>query len=152
MTADIDLTELHEYLTVRLVKLGEMLNRAAAEAFETRFGIRNAELWILVELGRKEPLAVNELSRRTRIDKAWVSRSAGALMRRGLVHRTPHPRDSRVSLLSLTDKGESLLRQIAPVAKKRHERMLSGLDRTKIYETLDELSLRAEDLLQKPDG
>jgi len=149
--SDIDLRELDDYLTVRLVKLGEILTRAAADAFETRFGVRNAELWIMVMLGGKEPLAVNELSRRTRIDKAWISRSAGALVRRGLVRRTPHPRDSRVSLLSLTDRGETLLRRIAPVAKKRHERMLAGLDRGKVYEMLDALTARAEALFLKPD-
>jgi DNA-binding MarR family transcriptional regulator len=148
---DRDRIPLQENVQVRLVQLGETLARAAAATFETRYHLRNTELWILVQLGGKEPLAISEISRRTRIDKAWISRSSGALIRRGLVRRTRHSRDSRVTLMSLTPKGNELLSRIAPVTRRRHDWLLRGLPRRQVYEVLDALQLRAETLLHNPD-
>ena len=67
-------------------------------------------------LGAYQPISVNEVSRRTHIDEAWISRSLRGLMRRNLIAKTAHPSDSRASLLSLTSQGEALLLEIAPVA------------------------------------
>jgi DNA-binding MarR family transcriptional regulator len=148
---DRDQIPLQEYVQVRLVQLGETLARVATATFESRFRLRNAELWILAQLGGKEPLPVSEISRRTRIDKAWISRSSRALIRRGLVRRTRHPSDSRVTLLSLTPKGDELLSKIAPVSRRRHDWLLRGLPRQQVYKVLDALQLRAEVLLHDPD-
>ena len=148
---DRDHIPLQEYVQVRLVQLGETLARAATITFETRFCLRNAELWILAQLGGKEALAISEISRRTRIDKAWISRSSGALIRRGLVRRTRHPSDSRITLLSLTPRGDALLSKIAPVSRRRHDWLLRGLPKRQVYEVLDALQLRAEALLHDLD-
>ena len=148
---DRDRIPLQEYVQVRLVQLGETLARAAATTFETRYHLRHAEIWILAQLGGKEPLAISEISRRTRIDKAWISRSSGALIRRVLVRRTRHPSDSRIALLSLTPKGNELLSRIAPVSRQRHDWLLRGLPKRQVYEFLDALQLRAEALLHDPD-
>ena len=142
---------LQEYVQVRVVQLGETLARAATTTFESRFHLRNAELWILAQLGGTEPLPVSEISRRTRIDKAWISRSSRALIRRGLVRRTRHSSDSRVTLLSLTPKGDELLSKIAPVSRRRHDWLLRGLSKHEVYAVLDALQLRAEALLHDPD-
>jgi DNA-binding MarR family transcriptional regulator len=148
---DRDHIPLETYVQVRLVQLGETLARAATATFETQFHLRNAELWILAQLGGNGPLAISEISRRTRIDKAWISRSSGALSRRGLVRRWRHPSDSRVTLLSLTPKGSELLSKIAPVSRRRHDWLLRGLPKRQVYEVLDALQLRAEALLRDPD-
>jgi DNA-binding MarR family transcriptional regulator len=138
------------FITVRVVQLAELISRGASEVFETRFGVKNTELRILVHLGRG-PLAVNELARRTRVDKAWISRSLRGLEDRGLVARTPHPSDSRASLVSLTEDGEDLVRRIAPVAAARNQRLLAGLDEGEVARMFDALRLRAEDILMNPD-
>jgi DNA-binding MarR family transcriptional regulator len=138
------------FITVRAVQLAELISRGASQVFETRFGVKNTELRILVHLGR-EPLAVNELARRTHVDKGWISRSALALEKRGLVKRTPHPTDSRASLVSLTGDGEALVRSFAPVAAARNRRLLAGLDEQEVYKIFDALTLRAEDILMNPN-
>ena len=70
------------YITVRAVQLAEIISRGASQVFETRFGVKNTELRILVHLGG-QALAVNELARRTHVDKAWISRSLRGLEARG---------------------------------------------------------------------
>ena len=118
--------------------------------FETRFGVKNTELRILVHLGGQS-LAVNELARRTHVDKAWISRSLRALEARGLVVRTPHPTDARASLVRLSPEGEALVQSFAPLAATRNRRLLAGLDEAEVYRIFDALILRAEDILQNPD-
>jgi DNA-binding MarR family transcriptional regulator len=132
------------------VQLAELISRGASQVFEQRFGVKNTELRILVHLGR-EPLAVNELARRTHVDKGWISRSLRGLEKRGLVARTSHPTDSRASLVSLTPDGEALAARFAPVAAARNRRLLAGLDEAEVARIFDALMLRAEDILANPD-
>ena len=133
-------------VSVRIVRLSELILRIGAIAFTGRFGIKTTELRILVILGAYQPISVNEVSRRTHIDKAWISRSLRGLLRRKLVARTSHPSDSRASLLSLTSKGEALLREIAPVAENYQRQLLQGQRARDVERMLGLLSARAEEM------
>ena len=113
-----------------------------------RFGVKPTDLRILVMLGAYQPISVNEVSRRTHIDKAWISRSLRGLLRRKLIKKTAHPSDSRASLLSLTSKGEALLRKIAPVAQEYQRQLLQGQRSRDVERVLDLLSARAEEMFQ----
>lgn len=136
-------------VTVRLVQLAEIISRGAAEVFETRYGVKNTELRILVHLAGREGLAVNELARRTRVDKAWISRSLKGLESRGLVERSAHATDSRARVISLTAAGERLAAEIAPVAEARNTRLLAGLDEAEVGRLLDALFERAGALARR---
>ena len=151
-TADLTRLAMDGFVTVRIVQLAEIISRGAAQVFEKRFGVKNTELRILVHLGGREPLAVNELARRTHVDKGWISRSLLGLERRALVGRMPHPTDTRASLVFLTPKGEELVASFAPVAAARNRRLLAGLNEAEVYRVLDGLLMRAENILEHPDG
>jgi DNA-binding MarR family transcriptional regulator len=135
-------------VSVRIVRLSELILRIGTLAFKDRFGVKPTDLRILVMLGAYQPISVNEVSRRTHIDKAWISRSLGGLLRRKLIKRTTHPSDSRASLLSLTRKGEALLREIAPVAEEYQRQLLQGQRSRDVERVLDLLSARAEEMFQ----
>lgn len=135
-------------VSVRVVRLSELILRIGVLAFKDRFGVKPTDLRILVMLGAYQPISVNEVSRRTHIDKAWISRSLRGLLRRKLIKRTAHPSDSRAALLSLTGKGEALLRQIAPVAEKFQRQLLQGQRSRDVERVLDLLSARAEEMFQ----
>jgi len=135
-------------VSVRLVRLAELIARIATLTFEDRFGVKNTDLRILVMLGAYQPISVNEVSRRTHIDKAWISRSLRALLRRRLVRKIAHPSDSRASLVSLTKAGETLLRDIAPVALRHQRQLLHGLRSRDVEQILGILSDRAEEMLR----
>lgn len=142
-------------VSVRIVRLSEMILRIGAIAFSDRFGIKTTELRILVMLGAFQPISVNEVSRRTHIDKAWISRSLRGLLHRKLITKTAHPSDSRAALLTLTKKGEALLREIAPVAQEYQRQLLQGQRPRDVERVLDLLSARAEEMFhaalqQKP--
>ncbi len=149
--SDAETLAMDGFVTVRIVQLAEIISRGASEVFERRFGVKNTELRILVHLGGQPSLAVNELARRTRVDKGWISRSLRGLERRGLVSRSAHPGDSRATLVSLTKTGRALVERFAPVAAARNRRLLEGLDPGEVDRVLDGLMARAEDILANPD-
>ncbi len=138
-----------QLVSVRVVRVADLILRIGKITFGGRFGLKPTDLRILIILGAHQPISVNEVSRRTHIDKAWISRSLGALLRRKLIKKTAHPADSRASSLSLTKKGEALLRQIAPVAEEYQRQLLRGQQRSEVERVLDLLAERAEEMYQQ---
>jgi DNA-binding MarR family transcriptional regulator len=138
-----------QLVSVRVVRLSDLLLRIGKISFERRFGIKLTELRILIILGAFHSISVNEISRRTHIDKAWISRSLRGLLRRKLIKKTAHPADSRASSLTLTKKGEALLREIAPVAEDYQRQLLQGQRRGDVERVLDLLAERAEGIYQR---
>jgi DNA-binding MarR family transcriptional regulator len=135
-------------VAVRVVRIADLILRVGTLTWD-RFGLKNTDLRILAMLGAYEPISVNEISRRTHIDKAWISRSSRSLLRRKLITKTAHPADSRASSLSLTKKGEALLRKIAPVALEYQRQLLQGQRSRDVERVLDLLAVRAEEMFQR---
>lgn len=152
---DPSLHVLESLVTYRLTRVADTLMRAAAQVYRERHGVTVTELRLLATIGHHQPLAQNEVSRLTGIDKAWVSRSLAALVARGLVARGQHPTDHRIILLSLTRAGKTRVQQIVPLAVARNERLLvnvNGTRRAALVELLEEIQLQAEDVLANPGG
>jgi len=141
---------LTELVAFRLIHLADVISRAATAVFEKQFGINNSELRALIVLREEQPLTIAELSRRGRIDKAWVSRSVDSLHKRGLVSRKGHPKDSRMTLISPTTAGVELTRTLAPIALERQTRLLSGLSQQEAFRVIETLERNANDLLANP--
>lgn len=136
-------------VSVRIVRLSELILRIGTLTFKDRFGVKPTDLRILVMLGAYQPISLNEVSRRTHIDKAWISRSLRGLLRRKLITKTEHPSDNRASLLSLTRQGKALLREIAPVAQEYQRQLLKGQRTRDVERVLDLLAARAEEMFQR---
>ena len=152
---DPSLHVLESLITYRLTRIADTLVRAASQVYRAQHDVTLTELRLLATIGRHQPLAVNEASRLTGIDKAWVSRSLAALVKRKLVVRQRHPSDSRIVLLSLTHMGKTKVQRIVPLAVARNERLLAALSerkRTIVNEILDHLQLQVETLLAQPDA
>jgi DNA-binding MarR family transcriptional regulator len=76
-----------------------------------------------------EPIRLGELNRHVLLSQPALSRLVDRLAERGLIEREPDPADGRSVLLSLTDAGRAVQRQIG----RRHARgvaraMTAGLD------------------------
>ena len=154
-STDPSLYVLESLATYRLTRIADTLVRAASHVYWAQHGVTLTELRLLATLGRHEALAVNEASRLTGIDKAWVSRSLAALLKRKMVTRQRHPSDSRIVLLSLTQLGKAKVHQVVPLAVTRNERLLAGMSKKQraiFDEILDLLQARVEELLAHPKG
>lgn len=73
---------------------------------------------VLVAIARSAPLRLVELAEEFGLDKSTMSRQVSALLRIGLVRRSPDPLDGRAFLLELTDEGRDRLDE---VSRARHE-------------------------------
>lgn len=101
-------------------------------------------LRIVVEAGEITP---TELGRRTDMDPAVVTRQTRLLEVEGLLVRTPHGRDGRVSSLSPTDDGVESVRRMRKVLNRHMQLTLESWDAADV-ETLAELMGRLVDDLR----
>ncbi|MDT3683715.1 MAG: MarR family winged helix-turn-helix transcriptional regulator [Pseudorhodoplanes sp.] len=151
---DPELHILESLITYKLTRIVDTIVRAASQVYRSRYNISITDLRILATIGAHSPLSANGVSRLTRIDKAWVSRSLASLAERGLVVRKVHEEDSRIILLALTPKGRALVRRMVPFAVARHEQLLAKINRPNrvlLNELLDILQNQADSLLSEPD-
>jgi len=144
------LSELEDLIPVRIVRIGEIFQRIAAAAFE-RFGLRVTDLRILNALHANEQISVAEISRRARVDKAWISRLVRELEEKALVARTPDPTDSRAMLVSLTPAGRRMQEDILPLARAHETEALAGIDRALLVSMLDRFETSSAALLDGMD-
>jgi len=131
------LTSFEDLIPVRVARITEIFVRIATLAFSDSLGIRVTDLRILNVLHADDEVSVAEISRRARIDKAWISRLVRELEDKGLVMRKPHPTDARTMLVSLTDEGRKIQQALLPTSMLHEQKALGGIDRDAFVEMLD---------------
>lgn len=106
----------HTAVGARLRRLSERIDREADQVYRS-LGLRFEQRWfgVLNLLSIQPGIAVGDLAERLGISHAAVSQTRASLEREGLIASTPDPRDSRRSLLRLSDAGEALVAQLQPV-------------------------------------
>jgi DNA-binding MarR family transcriptional regulator len=102
--------------------------RHAVQERVTTLRVNPPEFWTLLAVAEDPGVSLGELARRQRIDAPAASRTVGALARRGLVRLELDPGDRRRSRLSLTRRGDELLRKLRPIADDLRARVVSGMD------------------------
>jgi len=113
--------------------------RMSAQHIRELWDIGNTDLRLLNVLDADRPLTVNEISNRSLVDQAWVSRSLRALEARRLVSREGDPHDSRVTLVTLTAGGRRILDESRPYARRSERALLKGIDEKRLKALLDQL-------------
>ncbi|MBX5443365.1 MAG: MarR family transcriptional regulator [Solirubrobacteraceae bacterium] len=79
---------------------------------EAGAGLSPTQTAALATIERHGPLTPSELAAHERIQRPTVARLLGRLEAEGLVDRAPDPDDGRSSLVSITDEGRRLLREV----------------------------------------
>lgn len=87
-----------------------------------------SQCYALEGLVRRGGLTLNELASHLYLDKSTASRVVDALERKGLVERSPHPRDGRAVLLVATGTGQTLYRTIRKGLLDQEQELLAGFD------------------------
>lgn len=103
------------------------LMRAAKAAFQRRAGVSDARLHALGMLYRHGEMSQNELQRHLNVDGAAVTRQVKQLEAEGLLKRRPDPADNRFTLVTLTDQGKEVLREVARTASQFIAEALEGV-------------------------
>jgi DNA-binding MarR family transcriptional regulator len=140
---------LHDHIVARTCRLADAMLRMSSHHIRERWNLRNTDLRLLNILDGQQPLSVNEVSRRALLDQAWVSRSLRALEGARLVERRSDPRDSRLTLVTLTGRGREILDQSRPYAEWSEKVLLQGVDEARLKELLDRLEANTQSLIDK---
>ena len=101
-------------------------------------GVSLKEHFVLVAL-MSSPMTQLELSTLVKIDKSVISATLDSLETKGLVVRTPDPRDRRARRPTLTARGRKLCLRATTATQKAEQDLLDHLDPTERQAFLDVL-------------
>ncbi|MDF3938477.1 MarR family winged helix-turn-helix transcriptional regulator, partial [Achromobacter denitrificans] len=90
-------------------------------------GIPLGEARCLAAIGRYAPLSVNDLARAANLNKGQASRSAQALVERGLVEKTNSESDGRGVVLAPTAAGVAQYRRVIDLIARRNDEIFACL-------------------------
>jgi DNA-binding MarR family transcriptional regulator len=121
-----DALRLDAFLPYRLSVASNAVSDAIASAYRALFGLAIPEWRLVAVIAEADAITPQAVAERTRMDKVTVSRAAAALTGRGLLRRTPNPRDARSHLLALTAAGRRLYAEVAPKALELEARLFDG--------------------------
>jgi DNA-binding MarR family transcriptional regulator len=100
----------------RLRRLGDRLKAEATKLYRV-YGIEFNDSWFLVALALSDrgEISVTEIAEAFGISHAAISQTVTAMERKGLLVRYPDERDSRRTLLELTQEGRSEVELLRPI-------------------------------------
>lgn len=93
-----------------LLRLAPRLDRLTAEGLRRR-GLTDARARVVLAVG-EQPATMTELSRHLEVTPRAITALVDGLEELGLVRRTAHPSDRRVTVVELTTKGTRLRRDM----------------------------------------
>lgn len=137
---------MEDLVQVRMNRLVEIFLQLARKAIFVH-GLRSTDLRIMNILYDEREVSINELARKTHVDKAWISRSVVQLLERKWISKRQDVRDSRVQLVSLTAKSRRLLDHIRPEVLAHERVLLEGINEKTFKKSMDRLMRNAEQLL-----
>ena len=136
-----------ELIQVRIFRINEVINQLARYSVRTR-GLRTTDMRIMNLLFDAGELSINELARRSHVDKAWISRSVMELLKKRLVGKKADPNDARAQLIRLTPKSRTLIETVRPQLISNERRLLADIGEQQLKQQLDKLLLNADLLLE----
>jgi DNA-binding MarR family transcriptional regulator len=118
---------LHWFLLRDLSVAAERVGRALAASYDEAAGLNLAEGRVLLVLTGFPAISAGEVTSRTTMDKARVSRALAKLILVGMVTRKTHRSDRRQVVLGVTAKGRRTAARIEEAARTRQAAILAGL-------------------------
>ncbi|WP_339109718.1 MarR family transcriptional regulator [Thioclava sp. GXIMD4216] len=98
-----------------LIDAASLLSRAVDKRARS-LGISGPQLVVLIRIGGGANRTAAELCRGLDYDSGAMTRMLDRLIKLGLVQKAPDPKDGRMIILSLTEKGAALYPALKPVA------------------------------------
>jgi DNA-binding MarR family transcriptional regulator len=110
----------------------------------TPFELTSHESALLAHLDKNKPQTARQLADHIGVADSTLSASLQRLVRLGCINRQSSPKDRRVALLRLTDKGEAALAATSILETERVHALLKVLKAKGRAEALHGLNLLAE--------
>jgi DNA-binding MarR family transcriptional regulator len=140
---------LEDFLPYRLSITSHTVSTNIARVYEKRFGVSIPEWRVIAVLGRYPGLSAVEVAERTLMDKVAVSRAVTKLIKNGRIDRQFADADRRRSILNLSEEGQKVHNEIAPLALEFERQLvldISEQDYEIFNSTLEQLLDKARQL------
>ena len=118
---------LETFLPYRLNVAASQVSEGLARVYSERFDLDIPGWRVIATLGQFGEATAKAIGAHSRMHKTKVSRAVLDLATRGLLRRFANPADKREAFLSLTEAGEAIHREIAPLALAYQEELLRSL-------------------------
>lgn len=134
----------------RLKRLSEYFLSEVNEVYRNQ-GIDFDASWfpVFYLLSQHQPVAIQELSDAVMISHSAASQLVSALKKKGLVSALKNGKDARKQAISLTPKGEELLKTLLPVWGAINDAMVARIEGSKTSRALLDILAAAETVLQE---
>ncbi|RJR25553.1 MAG: MarR family transcriptional regulator [Desulfobacteraceae bacterium] len=112
-----------------------------------KFGLPEAELRCLIIFGDERYLTAKGISLKLNVVKSRVTKILQGLVKKGFIQRIQDPKDSRITLLTLTPEGQRKLEEINQFIDSIHMEVLLNMvpeQRRTLLKNLDLLSVSME--------
>lgn len=123
---------LEDFLPYKLAILSHTVSSLIAHVYDKRFGLTIPEWRVIAIVGRFPGLSAVEVAERTMLDKVAVSRAVTKLIKNGRLDREFADADRRRSILNLSEEGQKVHDEVAPLALKMEEDLLHGLSENEV--------------------
>lgn len=148
-----NLLNLTQFFPYQLAKLQAMISDSIAEIYLGEFNLSKQEWRVLAILANESSLNAKEIGNKTNLEKMPTSRAIKKLAQSKLLEKVSNTKDKRSTLLTLTEKGQTLFNQLAPLVKAREQEILSVLnsqERATLNETFRKLEKITEQISTQP--
>lgn len=115
------------FLPYRVAVTAGRLSREFSRIYQERFGLSRAEWRVMAHLSQQAEVSVREIHARVDMDKSKVSRAATRLEEAGIITKRISDSDRRLVVLALTDKGASMMAELAEAAVDYHAKLIARL-------------------------
>ena len=122
-----EILDLQSFLPYRLSQLTSHVSETFAKVYQQQYQLSIPEWRILVNLAQRPASNAKELGECAAMDKSTVSRTIKILQDKHYVIKQPDPVDKRASVLSLSEQGWALYKELVPLAKEWEETLLAAL-------------------------
>ncbi|PKM95153.1 MAG: MarR family transcriptional regulator [Firmicutes bacterium HGW-Firmicutes-1] len=98
-----------------------------------------AQCHAVVEIGRKESIALIELAELLKLDNSTMSRTVNNLVNKDLVKRVTNQKDRRYVTISLTEKGQNVYESIEKDMDSYYEKVFKDIPENKRIQLIESL-------------
>tara|TARA_Y100000994_G_C15575149_1_gene394174 strand:+ start:316 stop:783 length:468 start_codon:yes stop_codon:yes gene_type:complete len=138
---------LDQFITFRLLRLTNQLNRQAGKILASKVGLRLPEWRCLAILGAYGSMQVNQIATKLSADKGLISRSLSSLEKSRLVKTKRSAEDRRQIVIALTSRGRKTVSVMMPIMQKRQRVLIDALskkEQNELHRMIDKLHIAVD--------
>jgi DNA-binding MarR family transcriptional regulator len=119
--------DLEQFLPYLLNQAAEATSRSFQAVYVDLYGMTRTQWRVMANLGKFGAMTAKDICEISHIEKSKVSRAVSTLESAGLLLRTPSKDDRRAEILSLTEQGMTVFRDLGHRANEYDRKLRADL-------------------------